>query len=229
MQCLSSKRYVIIVAGGSGRRMNASLEKQFMRLGKSVVLLETLRMVRSSAPTAEILLVLAQERFDFWRQICQEYSCDIPHRLIAGGSERFYSVKAAVDAIEQSSEKALVAVHDGVRPFADKEIFSSCFEVAEKNGAAVACIDCTDSIRYDNTQIDRSKVKLIQTPQCFDLALLKRAYAQEFTPSLTDDASLVECLGVKPVLVEGNAQNIKITRPMDFLIAESIINGKANQ
>ncbi len=209
--------------------MNAALEKQFLPLGGSVVLIETLKMVHSCAKGAEILLVLPQERFGFWRQLCEKYNCNIAHRLIAGGKERFFSVKAAVEAVEEEDESALVAVHDGVRPFADEEIFSQCFEAAAESGAAVACIDCTDSVRYEDKPIDRTKLKLIHTPQCFKLALLKKAYAQEFDPCFTDDSSLAERVGAKLRFVSSKRRNIKITQPFDLAIAECIINERENQ
>lgn len=226
MQCSSSEKYVIIVAGGSGKRMNAAVEKQFLPLGKSVVLLETLKAVHQSEPSANLILVLPKERFDFWNDICRKYGCTIPHRLVEGGKERFFSVKAAVDSISCKDDNALVAVHDGVRPFVDVEVFGRCFAAAEESGAAVACIDASDSVRYEGRAIDRSKVKLVQTPQCFKLSILKKAYEQEYDKTLTDDASLVESLGVKVRLVEGNERNIKLTRPLDLLIAENLINGR---
>lgn len=228
MQCSSYNKYVIIVAGGSGRRMSASVEKQFLPLGESIVLIETLKMVSSSVPEAKIVLVLPIGRADYWRNLCDKYNCRIAHSLVEGGRERFFSVKAAIDSIECSGEKALVAIHDGVRPFADKQIFDECFEKAAECGAAVSCCDCTDSVRYQNKSIDRSEVKLVQTPQCFELSLLQKAYAQTYNPTFTDDASVVESLGTEIALVEGKRENIKLTKPFDFVIAESLINGKLN-
>ena len=231
MQCLSYKdcdKYVIIVAGGSGRRMNAELEKQFLPLGKSVVLLECLKKVHDSVPEASLIVVLPKGRVDYWTELCDLYKCDIDHKVVEGGAERFYSVKAAVDSIQQSERRILVAVHDGVRPFVDESVFARCFEVAFESGAAVASIDCVDSLRYDGKAIERAKVKLVQTPQCFDFSLLKKAYSQEYESRFTDDASLVEAIGGKIVLVEGKKENIKLTQPFDFLIAEKLIDGKGN-
>lgn len=206
--------------------MNATVEKQFLPLGQSVVLLETLKAVHQSVPSAHLVLALPKERFGCWNEICRKYACTIPHRLVGGGKERFFSVKAAVDSISCEDSQALVAVHDGVRPFADREVFDRCFAAAEQYGAAVACIDASDSVRYEGRAIDRSKVKLVQTPQCFELSILRRAYAQDYDKSLTDDASLVESLGVEVCLVEGSEKNIKLTRPLDLLIAENLINGR---
>ena len=149
--------------------MSASIEKQFLPLGESVVLIETLKMVSKSVPQAEIVLVLPCGREDYWKSLCDKYNCRIANRLVCGGSERFFSVKAAIDSIRCTSGKALVAIHDGVRPFADEQIFDDCFEKAAECGAAVACCDCIDSVRYRNKSIDRSEVKLVQTPQCFEL------------------------------------------------------------
>lgn len=229
MQCSSYKKYVIIVAGGSGRRMHTAKEKQFLPLGRSVVLLETLKAVHEAVPEARLIVVLPEGRFDLWRSLCREYSCDIKHELVRGGSERFFSVREAVNAIEERKDgNALVAIHDGVRPFADKEIFDRCFEAAAKSGAAVTCIDCTDSVRYENKPLERAKVKLVQTPQCFDAALLKRAYSQAYDPKFTDDASLVENMGISVSLCEGKRENIKLTTPLDFMIAKCLTDERRN-
>lgn len=229
MQCSSYKKYVIIVAGGSGRRMHAAKEKQFLPLGNSVVLLETLKAVHEAVPEARLIVVLPEGRFDLWKSLCREYSCDIEHELVKGGSERFFSVREAVNAIEERKDgNALVAIHDGVRPFVDKEIFDRCFEAAATSGAAVTCIDCTDSVRYENKHLERAKVKLVQTPQCFDAALLKRAYSQAYDPKFTDDASLVENMGVSVSLCEGKRENIKLTTPLDFMIAKCLKDERRN-
>lgn len=229
MQCSSYKKYVIIVAGGSGRRMHAAKEKQFLPLGSSVVLLETLKAVHEAVPEARLIVVLPEGRFDLWRSLCREYSCDIEHELVKGGSERFFSVREAVNAIEERKDgNALVAIHDGVRPFVDKEIFDRCFEAAAASGAAVTCIDCTDSVRYENKPLERAKVKLVQTPQCFDAALLKKAYSQAYDPKFTDDASLVENMGVSVSLCEGKRENIKLTTPLDFMIAKCLKDERRN-
>ena len=229
MQCSSYKKYVIIVAGGSGRRMHTAKEKQFLPLGRSVVLLETLKAVHEAVPEARLIVVLPEGRFDLWRSLCREYSCDIKHELVKGGSERFFSVREAVNAIEERKDgNALVAIHDGVRPFVDKEIFDRCFEAAAKSGAAVTCIDCTDSVRYENKPLERAKVKLVQTPQCFDAALLKRAYSQAYDPKFTDDASLVENMGISVSLCEGKRENIKLTTPLDFMIAKCLTDERRN-
>lgn len=229
MQCSSFRKYVIVVAGGSGKRMQSAREKQFLPLGGSVVLLETLKAVHEAVPDARLIVVLPEGRKELWKSLCKQYSCTIEHELIKGGGERFYSVKAAVDTIEEKAgEKAVVAIHDGVRPFADREIFESCFETAAEKGAAAACTDCTDSVRYDGKALDRARVKLVQTPQCFDLALLKKAYGKAYDPRFTDDASLVESMGVQVALCKGNRKNIKLTTPLDFVIAESLINERKN-
>ena len=188
-------------------------------------------MVHSSVPDANIIIVLPEERFEFWQSLCQRYECKIEHTLVKGGSERFYSVKSAVESIESENGRTLVAVHDGVRPFATKKIFDDCFNAAEKTGAAITCVDCTDSLRYDNKALEREKVKLVQTPQCFEISLLKRAYAKEYEKRFTDDASCVESVfneGESLTFVEGSRENIKLTQPIDFIIAEKLIDGKSN-
>mgnify|MGYP000001303382 FL=1 len=230
MQCSSYKKYVIILAGGSGKRMQAEKEKQFLPLGSSIVLLETLKAVHEAVPDGKLIVVLPEGRFDLWRSLCREYCCEIEHELVRGGKERFFSVKEALNSIgERKNGNALIAIHDGVRPFVDKEIFDRCFKAAAESGAAASCTDCTDSVRYENKPLERAKVKLVQTPQCFDLALLQKAYSQAYDPKFTDDASLVENLGVNVTLCEGKRENIKLTSPIDFIIAKCLTDERQNR
>ena len=151
---------------------------------------------------------------------------DIPHRIVFGGGERFFSVRNALMSIDE--KECLVAVHDGVRPLVSAEVFEKCFSLAEVRSNAVTCVGSVDSVRLmsvggNNESVDRDRVKLIQTPQCFKLSLLKKAYSQHYDKKFTDDASLVENLGRKIYLCEGSRENIKITTPFDLKLAECLL------
>jgi 2-C-methyl-D-erythritol 4-phosphate cytidylyltransferase len=219
------KRYTIIVAGGQGKRMNAAIPKQFLLLAGKPVLMHTLEVFSSYNNEMEIILVLPENQMEVWFSLCREHSFDVAHSVVAGGSERFYSVKNALNAVETPS---LVAVHDGVRPLVSRETIDRCFAMAEKQQTAVPVVDLVDSIREisdsESRAVDRNRYKLVQTPQVFSGELLKRAYEAPFSPTFTDDASVVESLGKKISLVEGNRENIKLTTEMDLKIAECLID-----
>jgi 2-C-methyl-D-erythritol 4-phosphate cytidylyltransferase len=222
MQCSSSKA-VIIVAGGVGKRMGGDLPKQYHLLCSKPILVRTLEAVHKSVPDAKIVLVIAREMFDFWEKMCKEYDCRIEHTLAEAGKERFFSVLSGLNALE-NQEIDLVAVHDGVRCFVNQEIFDSCFCAAKEFGASVCACKSIESVRYQNNAVNRDDVYLVQTPQCFKYDILKKAYATPYKDSFTDDASVVEAIGGKIHIVEGNRNNIKITTPLDFKIAEFFIN-----
>lgn len=225
MQCLSYKKYVIIVASGTGKRMGLELPKQFILLGDKPILLHTLISVYNANNNYNIILVLNQDHVHYWNEILEKYKVDIPHRIVFGGKERFNSVQNAVISIEDK-EDALVAVHDGVRPFAGS-VFESCFKMTEEKGNAISAIKSVDSIRMiENSKtkaIDRNSIMLVHTPQCFKLSLLRKAYEQEYNELFTDDASVVENLGETINICEGVRENIKITTPFDLKIAETLI------
>lgn len=223
---MAVRKYIIVVASGVGKRMGEILPKQFLLLKGKPVLVHTLENIYKAGKEYSILLVLNAQHLEIWQQIKTKYQLDIPHKVVIGGKERFFSVKNAIDTIED--KEAWVAVHDGVRPLISKEMIDNCFFVAEKEGSAVCCMDCTDSVRIlnekgDNQSIDRGKVKLIQTPQCFALSVLRKAYLQPYREEFTDDASVVESLGEKITLCKGDKHNLKITTPLDMTIAESLL------
>ncbi len=206
--------------------MGEILPKQFLLLKGKPVLVHTLENIYKASAEYSILLVLNTQHLEIWEQIKTKYQLNIPHKVIIGGKERFFSVKNAINSIED--KEAWVAVHDGVRPLVSKEMIDNCFFVAEKEGSAVCCMDCTDSVRIlnesgENQSIDRGRVKLIQTPQCFTLSVLRKAYLQPYREGFTDDASVVESLGEKITLCKGDKHNLKITTPLDITIAESLL------
>jgi len=215
------KRYVIIVAGGSGQRMNSSVPKQFLKIKDEVILIKSIRAFYSFDPDIEIVIVLPENQIDIWNDLLKIEGFDINHIIVKGGATRFHSVKNGLSVIGCDG---FVAIHDGVRPLVSKSTIQTTFETAEKSGNAIPFIDLNDSIRFvddtGNMAVDRTKYKLIQTPQVFDCILIKKAYEQEYSDKFTDDASVVENLGIKINLVQGNIENIKITTQVDLKVAE---------
>ena len=218
------KRAVIIVAGGSGKRMQSALPKQFMMLGGLPVVAHTINTFSEALPGAEIVVVLPEEHIPLWRNLAARFDIAV-HRCIAGGKERFHSVKNGLDAL--SEEVEYVAVHDGVRALATKKMILRVQLAAEERGAAIPVTEVVDSYRrVDGSEsyiVPRSELRIVQTPQTFSAALLRRAYEQPFSDKFTDDASVVEALGAKITLVEGERRNIKLTTPEDMLIAERLL------
>ena len=219
---------VIIVAGGKGERMQTNIPKQFLEIRrkparKKPVLMHTIEAFYRYDNSISIIVVLPAEQICFWKGLCRKHHFAIPHTIVEGGATRFHSVQNGLNIAETDS---LIAVHDGVRPLVSKETITRCFENVERYKAVVPVVDVVDSIRYafadENYACDRTKYKLVQTPQVFEGKLLKEAYKQEFSPNFTDDASVVEALGEKIHLVEGNRENIKITTAVDLKLAEII-------
>lgn len=221
------KKYAIIVAGGTGKRMGEALPKQFLKLGGTPILIHTLQAFQSADPEIELILTLPQEEIQFWDELNIWHQNYIEHKVVPGGETRFHSVKNALEHVEEG----LVAVHDGVRPFVSRETISQSFEQAKENKAVVTAVLMKDSVRQvdesgNSKNIDRSSLRLIQTPQTFEAGLLKSAYNTPFKPSFTDDASVVEAHGHNITLIEGDYQNIKITTPEDLIIAEALLKAR---
>lgn len=219
-------RYAIIVAGGSGSRMGADIPKQFIRIaGKPLVML-TIEKFAIQVPGVKIIVAMPGLFIQLWLDLCKEFAFSIDHSVVAGGKSRAESVRNALDGIIET--EALVAVHDGVRPFINKETIETGFRLASEYGAAIPVLEINDSVRLlDNGfshPIDRKNLRSVQTPQCFRLSLLREAYKSSSIEFFTDDASLVESLGHKIHLFEGDKENIKITTTFDLLVAEAIIN-----
>jgi 2-C-methyl-D-erythritol 4-phosphate cytidylyltransferase len=223
---LTSKCYAIIVAGGSGTRMQAAVPKQFLLLCGKPVIMHTIEAFYLSAIQPEIILVLPSEYHSHWGQLCTEHNFTIPHLLVAGGETRFHSVKNGLDLIN-NNEDALIAVHDAVRPLISREIIEKSYQYASEHGSAVTAVKSRDSVRLMENGISKSLIRddiyLVQTPQTFRSAQIKKAYLQPYNNKFTDDASVVEETGIKINLVEGSHQNIKITFPEDLAIAEMIL------
>lgn len=228
---LSKETYAIIVAGGSGSRMQSALPKQFMELCGEPVLMHTIRAFHNSQSSPQLILALHGSYHELWSALCAKHNFTIPHKITMGGETRFHSIKNAVDSITE--EDALIAVHDAVRPLVSADIINEAYRCAAENGTAVTAVKSRDSIRQVNSNksisLNRDSIYLVQTPQTFQSALLKKAYEQPYSDSFTDDASVVEQSGVNITLIEGDYANIKITFPEDIAIAEALINKKSHQ
>lgn len=221
-------KYAIIVAAGSGSRMQREEPKQFICIGGKPVLMHTIGQFYRHDAEIRVIVVLSARQLKVWQRLCQDYRFTLPHRVVTGGATRFASVRNGLAAIEG---EGLVAVHDGVRPFVSPAVIESAFAGAAACGNAVVAVPLKDSIRRVVGQVslaeDRTCFRLVQTPQCFRLDLLQQAYSQPEEPSFTDDASVVERLGVPIQLVEGSYENIKITTPEDLLWAEAFLQAQA--
>ncbi|MGB2704085.1 MAG: 2-C-methyl-D-erythritol 4-phosphate cytidylyltransferase [Chitinophagaceae bacterium] len=218
-------KYAIIVAGGTGTRMGRSLPKQFILLKDKPVLYYTLKTFLESYTDLQIILVLPVEFTDMGQEIIDAYFDKERIKITAGGDTRFQSVKNGLALVD---DEAIIFVHDGVRCLLSKELIHRCYAQAVETGTAIPAIISKDSIRLlteeGNKAYDRNKVMLIQTPQTFHSKILLPAFQIDYKDKFTDEATVVEAYGMKVSLVEGEENNIKITRPIDLLIAESIIN-----
>lgn len=212
---------VIIVAGGSGMRMGEPQPKQFLPLAGKAVLQHTLEKFHSVDPTFKYMVVLPPAYIDYWKNHCVIKKFIIPHEIVEGGEERFYSVR---NAVERLPSQGICLIHDGVRPLVSKLVIKHVLRMAQNEGAAVPAIPLTDSIRKVENgishSISRKSIFRIQTPQGFANRIIKEAYRQPYTDLFSDDASVVESIGHAIHLVEGNPENIKITTAADMILSE---------
>ena len=220
-------RYAILVAGGKGLRMGSDIPKQFLPLRGRPVLMHTIDVFRRTYPDIHIILVLPREQQDYWRQLCGQHDYDVELCVADGGETRFHSVRNGLSLIPDDA-RGVVGVHDGVRPFVSPETIRRCFVAAEECEAVVPVVPVVETVRQlladgSSMTVDRNAYRLVQTPQTFDIQLLKKAYGQPFDPFFTDDASVVEAMGHPIKLVEGNNENIKLTNPADLKLAEGMV------
>jgi 2-C-methyl-D-erythritol 4-phosphate cytidylyltransferase len=222
------QRSTIIVAGGSGRRMGAAVPKQFLLLKGRPLLMWTLEAFHRFDPAMPLVLVLPADHHLTWQALCTEHGFTLPHALVAGGTERYHSTLEGLRAVEHDG---VVAVHDGVRPLVSVDLIARCFAAAEQHGAAIPVVPVTSSVREIGAEgsraTDRSRLRAVQTPQCFRVPLLRRAFEMPYDPAFTDEATLVERLDVQVHLAEGEEQNIKVTTPFDLAVAASFLSGNA--
>ena len=218
-------RYAIIVAGGLGHRMKSSTPKQFLLLKGKPLLMHTISRFAEIRPQPEIILVLPEGQSDTWKKLCREYKFNIRHSVTDGGKERFHSVKNGLKLIQSDS---LVAIHDGVRPLVSTGVIEECYRVASVTGSAIPVVSPSESVRElrgdgSSRPVNRDTIRLVQTPQVFRSELIKRAYSSRYSTAFTDDATVVEELGLPVTLVAGNPENIKITTPADLAYASSLM------
>ena len=218
--------YIIIVAGGKGLRMGSDIPKQFLPIGGKPILMRTLERFRDYSEKLQIILVLPIAQQDYWRQLCEQYHFEVKYQLANGGQTRFHSVQNGLALIPDDVE-GVVGVHDGVRPFPSVEVIRKCYEAARTAKAVIPVIPVVETVRHiegeGSVTVPRGDYRLVQTPQTFDIQLLKAANRQPYNDGFTDDASVVESFGHQITLVEGNRENIKITTPYDMKIAEVLI------
>jgi 2-C-methyl-D-erythritol 4-phosphate cytidylyltransferase len=220
------QKFAIIVAGGSGSRMKSEIPKQFIEVGGKPILMHTLNAFHQAVEDLRLIVVLPEKDHELWSQLCKEYGFFIKHTIVQGGSSRFQSVRNGLAAIAESS--GLVAIHDGVRPFVYASVIQHSYDVAQKEGSAIAVVPLKDSIRrIDENQVsvfqDRNQFRLVQTPQTFDLTKIKQAFLVEELSVFTDDATVYEHQGWQVTLIEGNTENIKITSPDDLSFAAYLL------
>ncbi len=218
--------YIIIVAGGKGLRMGSDIPKQFLPIGGKPVLMRTLERFRSYDANLQIILVLPEAQQDYWRELCEQYHFDVEYLLANGGQTRFHSVLNGLALVPDDAE-GVVGVHDGVRPFPSIEVIRNCYATARVKKAVIPVIPVVETVRHlegdKSATVPRNDYRLVQTPQTFDIQLLKAANRQPYNEGFTDDASVVESYGYEITLVEGNRENIKITTPYDLKIAEVLL------
>ena len=228
-----SEDFVIIVAGGKGLRMGSDIPKQFLPIGGRPVLMRTIERFREYSANLQIILVLPQSQQEYWQKLCKDYDFRVDYQLADGGETRFHSVQHGLALISDDTE-GVVGVHDGVRPFPSVDVIRNCYETAREKKAVIPVIPVVETLRHINhpsqsggngggVTVPRGDYRLVQTPQTFDIQLLKAANRQPYNEGFTDDASVVEAYGHSITLVEGNRENIKITTPYDLKIAEVLI------
>lgn len=215
--------YAVIVAGGKGLRMGASIPKQFLPVNGLPVLMLTIKRFREYDGALKIILVLPKEQHEYWNELCKNYHFTDAYAVVEGGETRFHSVRNGLAAIPDDAE-GVVGIHDGVRPFPSVEVIRACYETARTAKAVIPVVPVVETVRHivaggKTETVDRADYRLVQTPQTFDIQLLKQAYAQPYRDCFTDDASVVESAGHEVTLIEGNRENIKITTPFDLRIA----------
>lgn len=213
--------YNIIVAAGSGSRFGAALPKQYCLMNGRPVLMHTIENMRVALPDSQIVLVLNKDFVDYWAELCEQYSFESPC-VVVGGDSRWQSVKNAIDTIPDDAE--VITVHDGARPIVDRMMVERLIAALNDAPGAIPVVSVTDSLRQLNEQgsvpVDRALYKAVQTPQVFQAEKLIEAYSLPFTPTFTDDASVMAAMGYEVALVEGDTYNIKITNPLDIEIAQ---------
>ncbi|HRO43215.1 MAG TPA: 2-C-methyl-D-erythritol 4-phosphate cytidylyltransferase [Flavipsychrobacter sp.] len=219
--------YAVIVAGGQGTRMGTAIPKQFLELNGKPVLFHTINAFASALPDVQIVLVLPPHQISYAQMVLQSFSERIDLTIVGGGETRYQSVQ---NGLKEIPEDAIVFVHDGVRPLVSAALINRCYQQALEKGSAIPAIAVADSMRIVKNEttepLDRSKLRIIQTPQTFRASILLPAMRQHFSDAFTDEATVVEAFGEQVYLIAGERSNIKITTPEDMLIAEALLKAK---
>ena len=219
------QRSTIIVAGGNGKRMGTAVPKQFLLLCGKPLLCRSIEPFRRFDPAMQLIVVIPQEQIEAWQALCVVHGFHLPHTVVPGGEERFHSVREGLKLVRHDG---IVAVHDGVRPLVSAALVERCFAAAEEHGAAIPVLPLNSSIREmegsSSRAVDRSKLRLVQTPQCFRVPLLREAFGQPYDQAFTDEATLVERTGAPVHILTGEDRNIKVTVPMDLQVAEALFD-----
>lgn len=217
--------FLLITAAGQGTRLKSAFPKQFIPVSGRPLLMRTIDVFKAYEARMKIVLVLPDDQVQLWKDLCTEFDFQIEHQIVRGGTERFHSVQNGLHHIPSES---LVLIHDGVRPMVRPDTIQRVIETATEKGNAIPCVIPSQTIRqidseHNITLLDRKNLRLIQTPQGFHANLIKEAYSQEFNPHFTDDAAVLESLGHKINLVDGNYSNIKVTHPADIKMVEALL------
>ena len=225
------KKFVIIVAGGNGSRMNTNTPKQFLLLNGKPVLFYAINTFLTAFSDCKIILVLPEEHIGVGQEIIDAFFDYKSIEIVVGGRTRFHSVQNGLALVDE--EDSVVFVHDAVRPLLSKDLIQRCYDSVLEFGTAIPVIDCKDSVRIlvenENEAFDRSTIKLVQTPQAFHgKIILPSFFGIDYKDKFTDEASVVEAFGLKVALVDGDDENLKITKTTDLLIAEAILNSREN-
>lgn len=224
------KKYAVIVAAGSGSRMGGDLPKQFLLLNERPVLYYTLQTFLNSYNDMQVILVLPVDYTDMGQEIIDAWFDKERIRITAGGDTRFQSVKNGLQMVEGD---AIIFVHDGVRCLLTEELIHKCYKSAVETGTAIPVVPSKDSVRFlrdsGSDAVDRDKVMLVQTPQTFHSKIIIPAFQIDYKEKFTDEATVAEAFGIKVTLVEGEESNIKITRPIDLVVAANILEERNNQ
>ena len=224
------KKTAIIVAGGTGQRMGTALPKQFLAIEGKSILLHTIDQFISAFSDINFVIVLPADYIHEGENIIASSGLSQSFLFVAGGDTRFQSVK---NGLAQADPASIVFVHDAVRCLLTPDLIQRCYQQAVEKGSAIPAVSSTDTVRItEGTKhhvVDRANVMMIQTPQTFNAEILKKAFEQAYQPSFTDEANVLEASGKEVYLIEGEHENIKITRPLDLAIAEYILAKRASK
>ncbi len=223
------QQYLIIVAGGTGSRMQSNIPKQFIEINGQPIIIRTINAFLKYNTAIKIIISVHVDFKSYLEELITAHDLNKHEiKITIGGDTRFQSVKNGLSLI--NDDHAIVGIHDAARPFVSLQTIKNCFKGAKENGNAVPCVNISESLRHinenKNTFVNRNEFKIIQTPQCFLVSKIKKAFLQEYKNSFTDDATVLESVGEKINLVDGNIENIKITGPFDLSIAKALLHNE---